>query len=156
MCIINLQEYKVGSFFFFLMYLTTVYLLWGTSHTCPIPSKTEKCFRFLWSAWHKKDRATLLLGSYNSKRSPKWQWLKDRHRKGKACEKENKEKKSMDQSENLRWNKHAPFLASPNLYRAGSWGNELNIYKERTKRAWGLSFGAGPPSHPDGALSLVY
>ena len=75
--------------------------------------------------------------------------------KGKSLRKRNKEKKSVDQSENLRWNKHAPFLASPNLYRAGSWGKELNIWKEGTKSAWGLSFGAGPPSHPDGVLSLV-
>ena len=46
--------------------------------------------------------------------------------KGKAHEKGTKEK-STDMSENFRWNKHAPFLASPNLHRAGSAGRRQNV-----------------------------
>ena len=55
----------------------------------------------------------------------------------KAHKKGTKEK-SLDLSENLRWNKQAPFLASPNLHKAGS-GRGDKRYKNREPRWVGAS-----------------
>ena len=55
-----------------------------------------------------------------------------RQRKGKAHEKGTKENFE-DWSENLRWNKHTRFLASPNLHMAGSEGRRQKRKKEGVK-----------------------
>ena len=51
-----------------------------------------------------------------------------RQRKGKAHAKGTKEKYA-DRNENLRGNKHTPFLASPNLHSTGSEGEETKHLK---------------------------
>ena len=76
-------------------------------------------------------------------------FYKSQHEKG-------TKEKSVDLSENLRWNKHNPFLASPNLHRTGSGGRRQNVKQEGAKMSWGLSFGVGLPSHLKGILSFVY
>ena len=92
-----------------------------------------------------------MLGNRIGKRNPKWQWLKD---KRKSPWKWNK-RKSADQSENLRWNKCAPFLASPNLHRAGEGGGDKTYFKKGSQDTLGPLLWGGLPSCFEGILSYL-
>ena len=82
-------------------------------------------------------------------RNPKWQWLKDRQRKGKAHKKGTKQK-SESWSESL-----SSWLALSCIRQISEGGGgRQNMKKEEAKMDWGLSCRSGPPTHLRDGLSL--
>ena len=67
-----------------------------------------------------------------------------KRQRGKSPWKWNKSK-SMDQSENLRWNKYTLFLTSLICIGQAQCGGDKTYEKKEVKTDWDLSFEVGPP-----------